>query len=217
MLTAAQITALTTDLGTNTNNVTLHDGTVVQIKNITAQQKTSDNAFAVAALYNLIATTPFWAYYRAVPVPSIKGAIKWKRLTPVDAVPTDTALNAAIWQARCQACQIDESIVRDLMSMGTAGTIDATPASVSQGFNDALSAVPSAASGAAQDAGWATAGGVQSVLCRQGTNAEKVFADLTHGTGANQNGVVNSTGPATFVYEGAIQPIDVGSIWGLSF
>lgn len=208
-LTPAQITSLTGDLGTNTATIVASDGATVQIRNISAQQKNSDTAFAVAAWYNQL-TVSFWGYYRSVPIQAIKGAITWKRLTPQDAIPTDTALNVAIWQAHNDLCAALKASVMALMSMGLNGTLDCTPNNVVQGFNDALSAVPSGASGATQDAGWSGASGVRPQMCRLGTNAEKLFASTTNGTGTD-NTHAASFGP----FEGVIQGSDVTAIWGV--
>lgn len=202
-LTNGQITALTNDIAANTATA---PGTQGQIKDLA---HTSDNAFAVAAWYNLL-TASFFGYYRSVPIQQIKGAITWKRLTPADGVPIDTTLNIAIWDARRALCADLKSSVMALMSMGSSGSLDCTPNNIVQGFNDALSAVPSAAGGAAQDAGWTGAAGVRPVMCRLGTNAEKLFASLVNGTGAD-NTHAASFGP----FEGQIGDSDIRAIWGI--
>ncbi len=131
-------------------------------------------------------------------------------MTPVDVIPTTTALLVAVWQARNDMCMTLQMNLQLLMP-GTNGVIDATQNRTVQGFNDALSAVPSNTSGAAQDAGWGISNGVQSVLCRKVTNAEKLFADVTNGSGANQTGT--TTGPAACTTEGTLTGTEVKDAW----
>lgn len=207
-LTPAQLTTLAADIAANANTAPGTTGP------ISALAHTHDNAFAVAAWYNLTATPNFFGYYSTVPVAAIRGAIQWKKMTPADAIPTTPTLTVQVWQARNQMCQTLQFNIELLLGLSSSGTIDATPNRIAQGFNDALSAVPSAAGGANQDAGWAIPNGVQSVLNRKGTNAEKLFADVTNGTGANNTGT--TTGPASFgPFEGDVQPGDINGIWGI--
>lgn len=201
-LTAAQKTALKNDIAANTNviTVTYDTGAQVtdQIKNLPNDGTTAN---AIAAWYNLFPGTNFFAYYATVPIAAVRGAIQWKKLTPADAVPTTPALTVQVWQARNEACRVLQNNLAMLLSpMGSGGVIDATPNRIVQGFNDALSAVPSNTGGVAQDAGWNIPNGVQSVLCRKVTNAEKLLADVTNGSGANQTGT--TTGPAACTAEG---------------
>lgn len=203
-LTPQQLAALATDIAANTATA---PGTTGAIKDL---PHTQDNAFAVAAWYNLTASPNFFAYYSSVPLAAVRGAIQWKRLTPADPVPTTPALTVQVWQARNEMCQTIQKQIELLM--GVNG-VDATQNRVVQGFNDALSAVPSGNGGAAQDAGWAIANGVQSVLNRTVTNAEKLFANTTNGSGANPTGT--TTGPAVCTFEGQVSPDDVRSIWGI--
>lgn len=207
-LTPAQITALAADIAANTATA---PGTQGAIKDLA---HTHDNAFAVALWYNLTASPSFFGYYSTVPIAAVRGAIQWKKLTPADAIPTTPALTVQVWQARNDMCQTLQFNLELIMGTQPDGSLDATPNRIVQGFNDALSAVPSGASGVSQDAGWAIPNGVQSVLNRKGTNAEKLFADTTNGSGANNTGT--TTGPASFgPFEGAIQPSDINGIWGI--
>jgi hypothetical protein len=211
-LTAAQITTLTTDLGTNTNTV-LIGGVATAINAITAQQKNSDSAFAVAAWYNLLTATAFYGNYRSVPVSVIRGCIRWKRLTTAESPPASPSTDTHFLSVTNALLSIQENVQ---MLIGFGGTVDCTQKVIVQGLSDALSAVPSGAAGAAQDAGWSTVPNspaglltLQQSICRLGTNAEKLFADTSGGTGAD------NTHAATFTFEGLISGTDIQSIWGV--
>ena len=195
-LTPAQQTALGNDIAVNNIQV---GG--VAIKDL---PHTADNAYAVAAWYNTLTTTPFYGNYRAVPLSLLKGCINWKRLTP-----TDTPDGTQTWANRSLACQGAQFNVQLLFSTGSNTTLDATQASVVQGLNDALSAVPSGVGGANQDAGWTGTTGVKQNICRLATNAEKLFADTTSANGSAR------TAAATFTFEGVVTPDDIRAIWGL--
>ena len=169
---------------------------------VSAVPHTADGAFAVAGWYNQTASPAFYGNYASVPVATIRNCINWAKLTPVDA-PSST--NAAMFMA-CQGCQWN----LELMGLiGTSGTIDCTKKNVVQGLNDALKAVPSGAGGAAQDAGWSGTTGVKQNICRAGTNAEKLFADASGGTG------VDTSHAATFTFEGSISDADIRTIWSI--
>ena len=206
-LTAAQALSLKNDINANTNSITYPDpitGTpiTVQIKNTAANDGTAANA--IATWYNLPCAVNFFGNYATVPLAKVKGAIAWKKLTPVDAIPASPQLDVVLWTARSNACQGMQFNLQMLLTPvsapGVPATIDATQAKVVTGFQDALSAVPSAAGGAAQDAGWAS---VQTILNRKASNIEKLLADLSGG-----NGAANTT-PATFTFEGTIEGTDV--------
>lgn len=169
---------------------------------VNTQAHNDDGAFFVAAYYNGIAAPNFFVNYGHVPVADILNAITWKNFTPADAVPTDTALNVAIWNARNAMCQTLQMNVQNLILGRTE--IDATKGKIVTGFQDSLSAVPSGAAGATRDAGWAA---VQKVLCKKATRAEKLFADTSGGDGSS------NTTAATAVFEGLVQGSDVIAAW----
>jgi hypothetical protein len=193
-LTQAQKTSLKASIVANTTSIlNPTTGQQSQIKDIPLDDGGGNDA--VAAWYNSAASPAFFIYYSTVPIAAIKGAIDWKKLTPVDSVPTDTTLNISIWSARAQFCDLCRANVMALMAMGTGGTIDCTPNKIVQGFSDALSSVPSAASGNTQDAGWTGGAGVRAAICRgNATNAEKVLASTVNGNG----GAASSAAAATF-------------------
>lgn len=211
MLTPTQLTTLNANLAANTNTI-LISGTAVAINALTAAQKANAAiAQAVAVWYNGLPATAFYGYYTGVPVAAVNGAIRWKRLTPTDAV---TAANFTQISLACQGIQFNVQLL-----LGYLGTIDATQKAIVQGFADTLSAVPSAGAGATQDAGWTSAvsGGltVPQVLSRLATNAEALLADTTvwgqGGSGASQT--PGSTGPANLLFQGSLQGTDIQAAW----
>src|SRR4051812_43793716 len=90
-LTTAQLQTLKADIAA--------DGT------LSAQPNTAAGNQAIADAYNAQASPAFFVWQTAAPVADVFDQIQWSKLTPADAVPTDTALNAAVWQARSLACQ----------------------------------------------------------------------------------------------------------------
>ena len=170
----------------------------VQVKFI---PNTPDGNATVAGWYNQQANPNFFGNFASVQVNDILNAITWKNFTPTDAVPVDTALNVAIWNARNAMCQTLQMNVQNLI-IGRL-TIDATKGKIRSGFQDSLSTVPSGTGGANQDAGWAA---VQKILCRKGTFGEALFADTSSGNGGG------NTTAATFTFEGLLVPDDVNAV-----
>ena len=104
-LTSAQAATLATDIAANTNTVVYdaNDGQgpqTVQIKNTPVIGIVDD---AIAAWYNLLTTVDFFGNYSKVPLSTIVGAIAWKKLTPIDAIPTTPSLSVELWTARSNA------------------------------------------------------------------------------------------------------------------
>jgi len=159
----------------------------------------ADGHVAVAQALNQPASPTFYVYRTDIPVQEVFDQVQWSKLTPADAIPTDTALNAAIWQSRSLACQGKQFNLQTLL-MGQA-TINGAKANVRAGLQDALTNVPSAASGATQAAGWV--GVRDSVLARAATVAEKALATGNGGTAATA---------ATMTFEGALTAQDVEAV-----
>jgi hypothetical protein len=194
-LTPAQKTVLKANLAANVNTV-LINGVATPINQITigSALDTPDNWFAVETWYNLLASPAYWGWNNSVDVQAIYNAISFSLLTPADAVPTDTALNTGIWTCRSLSCQ-GKQFNLEIILQGRS-SLDANQINIRAGLQDALTHVPSGASGAQKDAGWnPNGGGVLQILSRQGTNIEKVFA-----TGAG----TNDTGASTFAQTGTI-------------
>lgn len=197
-LTTAQKQAVKADIAANTNTV-LINGTPTAINVVPVSP---DNAQSVADWYNLQASPNFFGNYATVPASDIFNAITWKNLTPADAVPTTPDLTVQVWMARNAMCQTLQMNVQTML-LGR-DTIDATKGKIRSGFQDSLSSVPSGASGASQDAGWAA---VQKILCRKLSNVEKLLADTSGGNGGS------NTTAATCTAEGQLSGADVLAIW----
>jgi hypothetical protein len=135
----------------------------------------------VQRYYAETSVTKVWD--NAAQVSAVRGAIIWNRFTPADAVPTDTALNVAIWQARSLSCQGKQF---NLQLMLTGGRPEEGLPAHLQGFRDgvkdACASIPSSTGGANQNGGWTTAGTpVQAALQRFGTRLEVLFGTVADG------------------------------------
>lgn len=196
-LSESQKTTLSSDIANNTNTI---NGT--QIKDL---PQTADNAFAVAIWYNSTASPNFFGNYKNVPLSDVKAAITFKNYTPVDAVPTSDAVAIAIHHARTLVCQCYQININNLLLVGA--TFDATKSNLVTGLKDATNSdMPSGVSGAGRKGGWSE---VQKVICRLGTNLEKLFADTSNGNGSS------NTQAATFTYEEPVQDSEIRTIWGI--
>lgn len=189
ILTAAQQQTLKTDISAN--------GDTNALKNA------SNGDVQIAALYNALAVADFFVYRSNVPVQDIYDQITWANLTPVDPVPTDTALNAAIWQARSLACQGKQFNVQIILQ--GQNTINAAKINVRAGLQDALTNVPSGAGGALISGGWV--GVRDNALARKALRIEKLFATVGgafDGTTAAKSG--------TLVFEGTVSAQQISDV-----
>ena len=195
-LTAAQLATWKTDITANTNTVLIGDvPTAINTLNI----NNGDHAFAIAAWYNGLASPDFFGNYHNVPASAVMNAVTWKNFTPTDAVPTDTSLNVDIHQGRTLLAQSYQFNLQTML-VGR-DIIDATKASIVGGLKDCLNTnIPTGASGAGQKCGWSA---VQTILCRKGSRIEKLLADTSGGTGAD------NTHAATFTFEGNVTDTDL--------
>jgi len=206
-MTDAQIATLAADIAANTATAL---GTSGQIKDL---PHTPDNAFAVAAWYNLLPASDFWGNYAAVPIGAIKAAIKFKNYTPVDHPPAatgnNTGINAAlVYLGQLIFAQNFQINLNTLLAVGT--NFDATNANLVSALKDATnSQMPTGSGGADQTGNWSGATGVQTVICKKGTNAEKLFANTSGG-----NGSTNQVA-ATFTFEGSVSENDVRACWSI--
>lgn len=192
-MTPAQLAILKADIAINTNTI---NG--VQIKNLS---NSPDNNFAIAGWYNQLTGTAFWGNHKDVPLDVIKANITHKNYTPTDAVPTDTNLNVEIHMARTLFAGAFQMAINNILLAGQS--FDATSANLVSALKDATNTdMPTGVAGAAKKGGWTT---LQTVICRLGTNVEKLFADTALG-----NGAANTTA-ATFTFEGQITANDVES------
>lgn len=121
----------------------------------------------------------FYVWKSSVNTDDVFDAINWALLTPAD-VPSaadsvqliETQINRGLV---CQTKQINLQIL-----LQGRQTINATKLRVRQALTDSLQNVPSGASGAAQDAGWAQ---VKATMYRPVNRGEKIFATGTGTTG----------------------------------
>lgn len=153
---------------------------------------------AVAALFAANASPDFYVYRTNIPVQELFNAIDWAKLTPADA-PDGTQT----WANRSLACQGKQFNVQTLV-VGQS-QIDATKSNIRAALQDALTNVPSGASGATQSAGWV--GVRDTVLARKGNRLEKLLATTT----AQQDGSTAAKA-ATMQVEGSISAQNVSDI-----
>lgn len=156
------------------------------------------NDTALAAFYNEQSSPAFYVWRSSVNTDNISDAINWALLTPAD-VPNvgDSAQVAAAQTTRALICQAKQ-INLQIMLQGRSA-IDATKLRVRQALTDSLQNVPSGASGASQDAGWAQ---VKATMYRQVTRGERLYA-----TGTGTTGVPGLAG-----WEGEVSTNDISAV-----
>ena len=198
-MTNAQLATLKANIAANANTIPAGQswsGAFVGLAiNTLPYQTNADAAVAIAGWYNQVATPNFFGNYSSVPLTDIKNAVAYKNFTPVDPVPVADVLSATIHMARTTLAAAFAMNLNNLL-LGGSGTLDCTKPNIVQGLKDTLNTgMPTGANGNPLDGGWNV---VKTVICRLGTFLEKVFADISGGSGAD-NGHA-----ATFVLEGAI-------------
>ena len=179
-MTTAQLATLRADINA--------DGTLSQFPN------NADGAYAIAAAYNLLASPLFYVWCSNVAVDQIFNAVTWANLTPTDAPDT-----TQLWMNRALCCQGKQFNIQTMLTGRT--TLLTGLATVRAGLQDALTNIPSGASGAILSAGWVALR--DGPLKRTATRGEKLFADTAGG-----NGLALAT-PAALVVEGQIQPQEI--------
>lgn len=188
-LTPAQLQTLKTNIAANTSTV-LIGGVATAINAI---PNTGDGNDAIAGWYNQPAAGP-WVVWRDLSMETVLGLVSYANMTPLDAVPTDTALNVAIWQARSLACQGKQFNLQNLTISRNTAPMKRT--NYRAALQDCLTGLPAGASGALIAANWT---GVRDAAKFSATNAEKLFSTGT-GSGAS---------PADLVFEGNITLQDI--------
>ncbi len=153
--------------------------------------------YGLAGYYNALTSPAFYGYRTAIPANEVFDGVLWANFTPSDTVPTDTALNNAIFQSRQLACQTKQMNLQTMLTGRDA--IDGSKANIRSGLQDALTNIPSGANGATRSAGWTTVR--DGVLARLSNRLEKLFA-----TGGN--GSTPATA-ATLVVEGDLSTADL--------
>ena len=128
----------------------------------------------VAAYYNATSATKVWR--PDAPKADVAGAVDWKNTTVSEAPPTGPASvtdgTAHNYANRCLQCQGFAMTITNMLLLFGA-TVPGDQSKVRQGFQDALSAIPSGTNGAVQDAGWTA---VRLALTRLGTRLEILFS-----------------------------------------
>lgn len=157
---------------------------------LAAQPQTSDGDFAIAEAMNAASNPAYYVWHTAVPVDAIADAILWANFTP-----SDTPDGTTLWQNRSLACQGKQMNIQTMLIGRTV--VNAARPQWRTGLQDALSQLPSGATGTLRNAGWAA---VQLVLSRVARRVEVLYATGGAGTQAS---------PATAVIDGAITPQDV--------
>ena len=199
-LTAAQSATLKADIVANTNVIPTGypwSGSFVgqQVKNI--PNDSGDGNAAVAGWYNLLASPDYYGYRRNISSTDVFNKIDFAKLTPADAPDgTQTWANRSLC---CQGKQFNLQLILD------RAVIDATQAQTRATLQDALTNIPSGASGATISA-WVP---VRDILQEKITNAEKLFS--SGGTG----GLPPAGTPTTRTVYGTISVQDVNSALNL--
>lgn len=176
-LTQAQLAALKTHIFAQT------DLTFVAWRNEGAVGR-------IVEWYNAPSTFTVWR--SVTPLAEVADAITWSAFTPADA-PDGTLA----WQCRALACQGFQFNVQNMLLVAQqGGGVASGKVKVRQGWQDSTQAIPSAAGGANQSAGWAQ---IRLAMQRLALRGEALFATGT--------GTVAS--PGNLVYEGQISDADI--------
>lgn len=178
-LTSAQLAAVKADI--------LASG------DLNANPNNADGNFAIAALYNQLASPDYFVWQTSVPVDAIADAIVFANMTPAQA-PDGTQA----WANRALQCQGKQFNLQNLL-LGKS-SINAAKANIRAAFQDCLTQLPSKSDGTNQAAGWVQ---VQLAMSRKATRVEKLLVNA----GAGGNGTQAT--PSTMGYEGAISYTDV--------
>lgn len=149
------------------------------------------NLTGLAAYYNATAAPTFYVYRTAVPVQDINDNVNWANFTPADAPDS-----SQLWLNRATAAQGKQFNLQTLL-LSSNGFLNATKVNVRQALTDALTNLPTGASGALVSGGWGTVR--DNALARAATVLEKLFATTT----VQQDGSTPAKA-ATMTVEGAI-------------
>lgn len=149
----------------------------------------SDGAYDIAAAYNLPAAVDYYVWKTSISTSDVFDQITWANFTPQDA-PDGTQA----WANRSLACQGKQFNVQTILT--GRESINPSKANIRAGLQDALTGLPSGASGANKNGGWAN---VNAVLYRKTNRIEKLLA-----TGSG-----TTVSPSLLGYEGSISYQDV--------
>lgn len=198
-LTPAQKLTLRTHIQANTTSLAFGGGSATIADTFNAASLGSGDAAIIADWYNATASPDFYIW-RDLPMDTVLKLVTMANMTPVDAVPTDTALNVAIWQARALACQGKQFNFQNITISRTTAPMKTT--AYRAALQDCLTNIPAGASGANIAANWTGVRDAAKFLAR---NLEKVFAT---GTGSQAT-------PADATFEGIVTGDEISDIKGL--
>jgi hypothetical protein len=148
-----------------------------------------DSLGTIATALNAPSSPAFYVWKSSVQTQDVFDAIIWANFTPQD-TPDGTTL----WTNRSLQCQGKQFNVQTML-VGR-DSINPSKTNIRAGLQDALTAIPSGASGANKSGGWAS---VNLILYRTASRVEQVLAT---GTGT-------TVSPALLGYEGTISSNDV--------
>jgi len=154
----------------------------------------ANNDTELARLYN--ADSLFVVWKQDTRKSDIFGAVTWKNFTPVD-VPDGTV----IYTNRAIACQSSQFNMQTML-ISPGDSLNMALANIRNGIKDSVQNLPSGASGALLDAGWAA---IKDVSIRFANKVEKVFANGTGTTGT----------PGFLTYTGQVTINDLGQMRSL--
>lgn len=168
---------------------TLLKAYIVSVPALNNQPLNSDGASVIADAINLPAAQDFFVYRTNIPPQDIYDQIQWAKMTPTDA-PDGTQT----WANRSLSCQGKQFNLQTML-MGQA-VINGAKSNVRAGLQDALTNVPSGASGAPQAANWV--GVRDNALARKASGFEKVLASGGDGAAAATAATMGVEGPVNY-------------------
>lgn len=160
--------------------------TVVMAEPSLATATNTGDDYAIAEWLNAQNDVAFYVWKTSVSTSDIYDNITWANFTP-----SDTPDGTQVWANRSLACQGKQFSLQTIL-VGR-DSINPTKSNIRSGLQDALTGIPSGASGATKSGGW---NNVQAVMYRTTTRAEKYLATGTGTTGS----------PALMGFEGFVTP-----------
>lgn len=158
----------------------------------------AQNWDGISAYYSAASSPAVMVWRTDTPTNDVFDQIAWDSFTPTDAT-TDTT---AVFQNRAQAIQIKQMNLQN-MTIGRT-TLDFSKAGFRTGLKDALTKIPSGASGANVSAAGANAVNVLTVGTRNSTRIEALFASAPVTTGSVSAGIM--------AYEGDVSAQTISDI-----
>jgi hypothetical protein len=154
-----------------------------------------------------LANTPASPAYSVWDPAKLRGlldaAVNKANYTPTDAPPASGSTQQVtndqlLFNNRALACQLKQANAQWLTGGNSGDTVDCRTASLRQNFKDCMTAIPSGAGGANQDAGWGTVntpGAVRLAMMLPVSNVGKLFVSAAAGPG--NDGVSGNRGTTT--------------------